>query len=87
MYNIISIVISGTCEECQRSNSSPGPSAFQAAGKQTIGEALARQKKYFDAAYAAPNYKVRELVLLSNARRNTRKRDTLSPLANKAIHN
>jgi len=46
---------------------------------QTIREAQTRQKKYFDAAHPAPNYKVGDFVLLNNARRNTRNGDKLCP--------
>ena len=45
----------------------------QAAAKQTIREAQAKQKTNFDAARATPKYKVGDRVLLNNARRSTRK--------------
>ena len=46
---------------------------IQANAQKTIGRAQAKQKKYYDAAHEAPKYKVGDLVLLNNARRQTRK--------------
>jgi len=37
------------------------------------------RKKYFNAAHAAPNYKVGDFLLLNNARRNTQKGEIICP--------
>lgn len=52
---------------------------LQQKAKGNIESAQVKQKEYFDKAHQTPTYKVGDLVLLNNARRNQRKGDKLAP--------
>ena len=51
---------------------------MQRHGKESIKNAQAKQKLYFDKSHAPPAYQVGDLVLINNARRNARKGDKLA---------
>ena len=51
----------------------------QTDAKKKINEAQTAHKKYLDAAHEPPLYRIGDLVLVNNSRRNSRKRDKLVP--------